>query len=80
MKPRPVLVVAPPTVQRLPDGRWLALSPRFPDLWSIERSAEAAGFVFRMLVQKRLYGQRWRWGAADADADAQASEADATAQ
>jgi hypothetical protein len=69
MHPRPVLVVPPPDVQRLPDGRYLALSARFTDLWAIERSADAAAFVLRLLVQKRLYGQRWRWGAPNTDGD-----------
>jgi hypothetical protein len=70
MKPRPALVIPPPSVLRLPDGRYYASSRRFPDLWAIERTAEAAGFVFRMLVQKRLYGQAWRWAATAADSEA----------
>jgi hypothetical protein len=61
MKLRPSLVIPPPVVRQLPDGRYLAFSLRFPDLWAVERGADAAAFVFRLLVQKRLYGQAWRW-------------------
>jgi len=75
MHPRPVLVVPPPDVQRLPDGRYLALSARFIDLWAIERSADAAVFVLRLLVQKRLYGQRWRWGAPGTDGESMTVDA-----
>jgi hypothetical protein len=62
MKPRPWLVIPPPVVQRLTDGRYFASSSQFPDLWALERTAEAAGFVLRLLLQKRLYGQAWTWG------------------
>jgi hypothetical protein len=61
MKLRPMLLVSPPIVRELPDGRHLAFSVRFPDLWAIERDEDAAAFVVRLLIQKRLYGQAWRW-------------------
>jgi len=61
MKPRPWLLIPPPRVARLPDGRYWAWSVAFPDLRTVERSADAASFVLRLLIQKRLYGQSWRW-------------------
>jgi hypothetical protein len=61
MKLRPMLLVPPPVVRELPDGRHLAFSVRFPDLWAIERDENTAAFVLRLLIQKRLYGQAWRW-------------------
>jgi hypothetical protein len=63
MKPRPWLVVAPPVVERLVGRTYRAWSPAFPELVAVERSAEAALFVARLLIQKRLYGQAWTWGA-----------------
>jgi len=63
MKRQSWLVIPRPTVLRLADGRFYASSSRFPDVWALERTAEAAGFVLRLLLQKRLYGQAWIWAA-----------------
>ena len=68
MKPRPWLVIPPPRVELLPDGRYCAWSVTFPDLGAVERTADAASFLLRMLIQKRLYGQSWRWAAAKTEA------------
>lgn len=62
MKGQSWQVIPRPFVQRLADGTYYASSSRFPDLWALERSAEAAAFVLRLLLQKRLYGQAWTWG------------------
>jgi hypothetical protein len=55
-------------VELLPDGRYCAWSVTFPDLGAVERTADAASFLLRMLIQKRLYGQSWRWAAAKTEA------------
>jgi hypothetical protein len=54
-------------VARLSDGRYWASSAAFPELGAVGRTAEAASFVLRLLVQKRLYGQSWRWAVGGED-------------
>ena len=65
MKPKPWLVIPPPRVELRADGRYWASSSTFPDLGAVERTADAASFLLRLLIQKRLYGQSWRWAAND---------------
>src|SRR5262245_31888424 len=61
MKPQPWLVIAPPVVHAMADGTYRAWTTRFRDLVGTGASPEAAAFMLRLLVGKRLYGRAWTW-------------------